>query len=331
MVRLEFASVRRVGKLLAVGVMAFASVGLFGCSACNDEKVTDSGLSIGRRFYMVNDSTIMLDFFYWETVEFYSSYIHGRDEEFRVTDYSAYLVSPYKDTVFREIDYPIYKVPGSMDQVDDGLVFSFLRSDDAYRNLSGDISKAAKWKIAHDGVIATLNVNPGYIDSMDYLVEFRNGQFKDKRILSFHYDGISPGYTYRFFYVWNIAKNSVARWVPTGESAWMSECRDLQWTEEKFRCLEERNEKILVTDENNYVLDSIQTNGCNGVPECFYYSLRFYGNYISDGRQIYKLYDDGQISDEPLFSIYFESYTRGRTVIYQNSGDTIYYSGESIQ
>ena len=46
-------------------------------------------------------------------------------------------------------------------------------------------------------------------------------------------------------------------------------------------------------DENKNVLDSLQTKGC-GLPECFYNSLRFYGNYIGVGHQIYKMYDDGE-------------------------------------
>ena len=71
--------------LLAILALAFACISMWGCMGCSDEKVIDSGTSIGRHFYMVNDSTIMLDFFNWETVEFYSSYIQGRDEEFRVT------------------------------------------------------------------------------------------------------------------------------------------------------------------------------------------------------------------------------------------------------
>ena len=58
-------------------------------------------------------------------------------------------------------------------------------------------------------------------------------------------------------------------------------------------------------DENKNVLDSLQTKGC-GLPECFYNSLRFYGNYIGVGHHIYKMYDDGKIGDKPLFEIDFE-------------------------
>ena len=97
-------------KMLAALVVVFSCLGMWGCMGCSEEKVIDSGTSIGRHFYMVNDSTIMLDFFNWETVEFYSSYIQGRDEEFRVTGYLAYLVNVNKNTVYKRIEFHKYEI-----------------------------------------------------------------------------------------------------------------------------------------------------------------------------------------------------------------------------
>ncbi len=315
-----------MARLLAVAITAFACVCMWGCMGCSEEKVIDSGISIGRNFYMVNDSTIMLDFFNWETVEFYSSYIQGRDEEFRVTGYLAYLVNVNRDTVYKKIDFPENKKSESLDLVEDGLIFFFSNDDYA----TGDVSKASEWRFAQSGNVVKLNAVSGDIDSTDYLVDFRNENFKGKKILSLHDMKLGLEYRSRFFYVWDIAENSIARWEPTGESAWMAECNDIRWTEDGFRCLDEKNGKILMIDENKNVLDSLQTKGC-GLSECFYNSLRFYGNYIGVGHQIYKMYDDGEISDKPLFEIYFEEFTSGRTVLYPSSGDTVYYSEENIK
>lgn len=312
--------------LLAILALAFACIGLWGCTSCSDEKVIDSGTSIGRHFYMVDDSTVMLDFFNWETVEFYSSYIQGRDEEFRVTGYLAYLVNVNRDTVYKKIDFPENKKSESLDQVEDGLILFFSNDDYA----TGDVSKASEWRFAQSGNVVKLNAVSGDIDSTDYLVDFRNENFKGKKILSLHDMKLGLEYKNRVFYVWDIAENSIARWEPTGESAWMAECNDIRWTEDGFRCLDEKNGKILMIDENKNVLDSLQTKGC-GLPECFYNSLRFYGNYIGVGHQIYKMYDDGEIGDKPLFEIYFEEFTSGRTVLYPSSGDTVYYSEENIK
>lgn len=110
-------------RLIGATMTALVCACIWGCMGCSDEKVIDSGTSIGNHFYMVNDSTIMLDFFNWETVEFYSSYIQGRDEETRVTEYLAYLVNVNRDTVYRKIDFPENKKSESLDQVEDGLIF----------------------------------------------------------------------------------------------------------------------------------------------------------------------------------------------------------------
>ena len=316
----------RIRRLLIVALAALACMCVCGCMSCSDEKVIDGGISIGRHFYMVNDSTIMLDFFNWERVEFYSSYIQGRDEEFRVTGYLAYLVNVNRDTVYRKIDFPQNRKSDYLDQVEDGLIFFFSKSDYP----EGNLTRASEWKFAHNGKVAKLNINSGDIDSTDYLVEFRNENFNGKKILSLHDMKLGLEYKSRFFYVWDIAENSIARWEPTGESKWMAECNDIRWTEDGFRCLEEKNGKILMIDENKNVLDSLQTKGCS-FPECFYNSLRFYGNYIGVGPQIYKMYEDGKIGDKPLFEIYFEEFTSGRTVLYTSSGDTVYYSEENIK
>jgi len=312
--------------LLAILALAFACIGLWGCTSCSDEKVIDSGTSIGRHFYMVDDSTVMLDFFNWETVEFYSSYIQGRDEETRALYDFALVVNANRNSVYRRIDFPKTKQKKCLDQILDSLIFYFTPGDDDHAN----ISMLAAWKYLEDKTVSYLNIAPNFVDHTDYLTEFQNGLFKNKRILSIH-DGLSNvEFQSRWFYVWDIAENSIARWEPTGESKWVAECNDIRWIEDGFRCLDEKNGKILMIDESKNVLDSLQTKGC-GLPECFYNSLRFYGSYIGVGHQIYKMYDDGEIGDKPLFEIYFEEFTSGRTVLYPSSGDTVYYSEENIK
>jgi len=320
MTKLEFE------KRLAVLAVALACVCMWGCMGCSDEKVIDSGTSIGRHFYMVDDSTIMLDFFNWETVEFYSSYIHGQDEETRALDDFALVVNANRNSVYNRIEFPKTKTKKCLDQILDSLIFYYTPGDDDHAN----ITMLAVWKYLEDKTVSYLSIIPNFIDHTDYLSEFRNGMFKNKRILSIH-DGLrNVEFQSRWFYIWDIAENSIARWEPTGESAWIAECNDIRWTEERFRCLDEKNGKILMIDENKKVLDSLQMNGC-GLPECFYNSLRFYGNYIGVGHQVYKMYENGEIGDKSLFEIYFEEFTSGRTVLYPSSGDTVYYSEEVIK
>lgn len=85
-----------------------------------------------------------------------------------------------------------------------------------------------------------------------------------------------------------------------------------------------------ITSKRAKALKTVATKCC-GLPECFYNSLRFYGNYIGVGHQIYRMYEDGEIGDKPLFEIYFEEFTSGRTVLYPSSGDTVYYSEKDIK
>lgn len=312
-------------RLIGATMTALVCACMWGCTSCSDEKVIDSGISVGNHFYMVDDSTIMLDFFSWETVEFYSSYIQGRDEETRVTEYLAYLVNVNRDTVYKKIDFPENKKSESLDQVEDGLIFFFSNDDYA----TGDLSKASEWRFAQSGNVVKLNAVSGDIDSTDYLVDFRNENFKGKKILSLHDMKLGFEYRSRFFYVWDIAENSIARWEPTGESKWVAECNDIRWTEKQFRCLMAKGD-IFLFDENKNVLDSL-AKGSYQLDVSANYSLRFYGNYIGVGHHIYKMYDDGKIGDKPLFEIDFELPTRDRTVLYPSSGDTVYYSEENIK
>ena len=315
----------RIRRLLVVVLAALACMSVCGCTSCSGEKVIDRGTSVGNHFYMVDDSTIMLDFLNWETVEFHSSYIQGRDEENRVTGYLAYLVNVNRETVYRKIDFPQNKTSEYLDQVEDNLIFFFSRSDYP----AGNLTKASKWKFAHNDDVVKLNTNSDDIDSTDYLVEFRNENFKGKKILSLHDMKLGFEYRSRFFYVWDIAENSIARWEPTGESKWMAECNDIRWTEKQFRCLMAK-EEILLLDENKKVLDSL-AKGTYRLEVSANYSLRFYGNYIGVGHQIYKMYEDGKIGDKPLFEIDFELPTKDRVALYPSSGDTIYYSEENIK
>ena len=312
-------------RLIVAALAAFACICMWGCMGCSDEKVIDSGISIGRHFYMVDDSTVMLDFFNWETVEFYSSYIQGRDEEFRVTGYLAYLVNVNKDTVYKRIDFPKYEMKESIDQIEDSLILYYVQGKDGFSN----IVELASWKFLNDKTLSKINVYSERVDSTDYLTEFHSGLFKDKKILSLHDMNLGLEYRSRFFYVWDIAENSIARWEPTGESKWVAECHDIRWTEKQFRCLMAKGD-IFLFDENKNVLDSL-AKGSYQLDVSANYSLRFYGNYIGVGHQIYKMYDDGEISDKPLFEIYFEEFTSGRTVLYPSSGDTVYYSEENIK
>ena len=237
----------------------------------------------------------------------------------------AYLVNVNRDTVYKKIDFPENKKSESLDLVEDGLIFFFSNDDYA----TGDVSKASEWRFAQSGNVVKLNAVSGDIDSTDYLVDFRNENFKGKKILSLHDMNLGLAYRSRFFYVWDIAENSIARWEPTGESAWMAECHDIRWTEKQFRCLMAKGD-IFLFDENKNVLDSL-AKGSYQLDVSANYSLRFYGNYIGVGHQIYKMYDDGEIGDKPLFEIYFEEFTSGRTVLYPSSGDTVYYSEENIK
>ncbi len=184
-----------IKRILAVAMTALACVDMWGCTSCSDEKIIDSGISIGRHFYMVNDSTIMLDFFNWETVEFYSSYIQGRDEEFRVTGYLAYLVNINKDTVYKRIDFPKYEMKESIDQIEDNLILYYVQGKDGFSN----VVELASWNFLNDKVLSKINVYSEHVDSTDYLAEFHSELFKDKKILSLHDMNLGLEYKNRFF------------------------------------------------------------------------------------------------------------------------------------
>ena len=287
----------------------------------SDEKVIDSGVNVLRNITMVDDSTIMLELGYWEKVEFYSSYIQGRDEEFRYIDSKFTLINPWNGKVYKEIHVPSEDSEYNRDQVLDSSIIYFKENDSDKTCLT----KVAEWNYLKDAKVNYLLVDSTVVDSTDYLSLFRQNSFRNKRVLTTHGDVWNFEFRNRVYFVWNIDNNSYKRWIPTGESAWIGECNDIQWTEKHFRCIMEKGD-ILLIDENQKVLDSL-AKGNYQLDVSATYSLRFFGNYIGVGNQIYKMYESGEISDTPLFDIHFEN---GGVLFYTSSGDTISYTEENL-
>lgn len=173
-----------------------------------------------------------------------------------------------------------------------------------------------------------LNVDTTSFDSCDYYTRWKEGNLKDFSI-AISDVGLCKSSQQGTFFLYDLKQKIIRKWIPSGNSAWIAECNDIRWTEKQFRCLMAKGD-IFLFDENKNVLDSL-AKGSYQLDVSANYSLRFYGNYIGVGHQIYKMYDDGEIGDKPLFEIYFEEFTSGRTVLYPSSEDTVYYSEENIK
>ncbi len=275
---------KKMYRLFLTAVVVVACVGMWGCMGCSDEKVVDRGVSVGRHFYIVNDSTIMLDFFNWETIEFYSSYIQGSDEETRVVDDFALVVSVNRDSIYDKVYFPETKTKNFLDQVMKNLIFYFTPEEDNHFN----IVMLAGWKFPNEKKVFYINSATNYIDSTDYLTENQNEILKDKKIFSIHDGSWNMEFESRQFFIWDVAKNTFAKWKPTGASAWISDCKDIQWTEKHFRCLKDKDGYVHVLNEMQESLDSLKIAGC-GIDRCYSFGIRFYGNYIGVGHPIYKI------------------------------------------
>lgn len=307
---------------MLIALLSLLALGLFaGCSSCSDEKVIDSGVNVRRDIIMVDDSTIMLELWYWERVEFYSSYIQGRDDEIRYIDSKFILINPWNGKEYREINPPSEDSKYSRDQVLDSSIFYFKQND----NDNTCLTKVGEWNYLKEAKVNFLIVDSTVIDSTDYLSLFRQNSFKNKRVLTTHDDVWNFEFSNRVFFLWNMDNNAYKKWIPTGESAWIRDCKDIQWTEKHFRCLMEKGD-ILLVDENQKVLDSL-AKGTYQLNISSTYGLRFLGNYIGVRNHIYKMDESGEISDKPLFDIYFEN---NGVLFYTSSGDTIFYKRDSL-
>ncbi|MCF0122120.1 MAG: hypothetical protein HUJ74_02770 [Lachnospiraceae bacterium] len=258
----------------------------------------------------------MLEVSYWEEVEFYSSYIQGKDSEVRHKDSKFILTNPMNGKIYKEISVPKEDVRYHRDQVLEKSIAYFKYNEDC-----NCITDLGVWPYLVENGVTFLQRESLIDDTTDYSTQ---GKPSFKRILSTHRSDGRLNFKERHFFVWDTEKNTFAKWIPTGKSEWMTECNDIQWTEKHFRCVLAKD-GILLLDENQMVLDSI-AKGDYHLEESAKYSLRFYGNYIGVGHEIYKMEDNGKISDNPLFEIHLKQ----GAFIYTSTGDTISYTEENL-
>lgn len=174
-----------------------------------------------------------------------------------------------------------------------------------------------------------LNVDTTSFDSCDYYTRWKEGNLKDFSI-AISDVGLCKSSQQGTFFLYDLKQKIIRKWIPSGNSAWIAECNDIQWTENRFRCLDEKNGKIQISDEQGTILDSLAIKGC-GLVECFEYSLRFYGKYIGVGKQIYKMSEAEKIVPEPLFEIDLDLWSNGGAYIHLSNGEVVSYTKEQLR
>ena len=316
--------------LLAILALAFACVSMWGCTSCSDEKVIDRGVNV-QKFAILNDSTLVLFVEYWDEVEFYSGYIQGQEEKTNIVDSKIVLVNPYKNVVYDVLNDE-NKLSSNWTQISDSTAFYF---SEAFKKINySNCNEAHYYK--NVSIInlfkderELLNVDTTSFDSCDYYTRWKEGNLKDFSI-AISDVGLCKSSQQGTFFLYDLKQKIIRKWIPLGNSAWIAECNDIQWTENRFRCLDEKNGKIQISDEQGTILDSLAIKGC-GLVECFEYSLRFYGKYIGVGKQIYKMSEAEKIVTEPLFEIDLDLWSNGGAYIHLSNGEVVSYTKEQLR
>lgn len=317
-------------KMAVIALVAFACEGMWGCMGCSDEKVVDQGVNV-QRFAVLNDTTLALFVEYWDEVEFYSEYIQGQDEKTNIVDSKIVLVNPYKNVVYNVLNDE-NKFSGNWTQISDSAVFYF---SDAFKKINySNCNDAHYYKKASTRNLfkdeeELLNVDTTTFDSSDYFTRWKDGGLKDFTI-AISDVGLCKRFRQGTFFLYNHKQKTISKWIPSGNSAWIAECNDIQWTENKFRCLNEKNGKIQISDEKGTILDSLAVKGCGRV-ECFEDNLRFYGKYIGIGKQVYKISEVEKIAAEPLFEVDLDLWSNGGAYIHLNNGELISFTKEQLR
>jgi len=317
-------------KMLAVLAVAFACVCMWGCMGCSDEKIVDQGINV-QQFAVLNDSTLALFVEYWDEVEFYSEYIQGQDEKTNIVDSKIFLVNPFKNVVYDVLNDE-NKLSRNWTQISDSTVFYF---SDAFKKINySNCNDAHYFKNVSTRNLfkderELLNVDTTFFDSCDYFTRWKEGGLKDFSI-AISDVGLCKSFQQGTFFIYDLKQKTIRKWIPSGNSAWIAECNDIQWTENRFRCLDEKNGKIQISDEKGTILDSLAIKGCGRV-ECFEDSLRFYGRYIGIGKQIYKISEVEKIVAEPLFEIDLDLWSNGGAYIHLNNGELVSYTKEQLR
>lgn len=327
----EFGDVMKMNGLYKIwlSVMCVIVVGMLGgCSSCSEEKVIDRGVSVSR-IAVLNDTTLALSVEYWDEIQFYSEYAQGQDERTDVVDNKIIFVNPFKDTI-----YGVQNANEYWTQISDSVIFYF---EDAFKEQDYyDYNDVYFYKnvlarnLYEDEKEIVLTVDTAAFDSSDYFAIWKQNRFKNFLIAMTHARESRMEFVYTTLFIYDLIQNTIKKWIPTGESAWIGECNDIQWTESKFICIKEKDGKILVLNENQEILESLKTDGC-GLTECFYNSLRFYGHFIGVGNQIYKIIEGQGFSEQPIFEIYLDIGTNGGAYIHLNNGDIISYTKEKLR
>lgn len=317
-------------KMLVIALVAFACVCMWGCMGCSDEKVVDRGVNV-QRFAVLNDSTLALFVEYWDEVEFYSEYIQGQDEKTNIVDSKIVLVNPYKNVVYDVLNDG-NKLSRNWTQISDSTVFYF---GDAFKKINySNCNDAHYYKNVSTRNLfkdesELLNVDTTIFDSCDYFTRWKEGGLKDF-FIAISDVGLCKSFPQGTFFLYDLKQKTIRKWIPSGNSTWIAECNDIQWTDDRFRCLDEKNGKIQIFDEKGTILDSLAIKGCGRV-ECFEDNLRFYGKYIGIGKQIYKISEVEKIAAEPLFEIDLDLWSNGGAYIHLNNGELVSYTKEQLR
>ncbi|MGM9984138.1 MAG: hypothetical protein ACI38O_05555 [Fibrobacter intestinalis] len=246
-------------------------------------------------------------------------------KELTLLEINFFLVNPFEDFIYEKVELNSYYTTSN--QISDDIILSFDYSFEksAYGTYSDAFyyKKATIWNVLKNE--KHLLVVDSASDSSDYFLKWKEGCLKNFLISTTKRSYDMEKFLYKVFFVLDSSTFSIKKWIPSGESAWISDCNDIQWTEHRFRCLMEEDD-IMLLDEKRNVLGSVTKKNYSLDENTTYF--RFYGNYIALGHQIYKMYENGKISDRPLFEVYLDY---GRACVQHANGTIVSYTKNELR
>jgi hypothetical protein len=268
-------------KFSLLGGLLFAGLISILLAGCGQTEVLDSGYDIDD-YGIVNDSTAIVKINYWDHIQKGSNILTSSDDWYAGTGKGLLLVSTKEEKIYKEINI---EKSASKQILDSLLLLWNYVNDEIY------FSKPAYLNIQKENEKIFLDLD-SIADSTDVLKLWNEKKFNDI-VFSIKYSNADLG---RIYFLLELAGRIIKKFVPTGESSWISECADIQLTPQKVRCIKLNSGFVEIEDEKQNVLDSIYVGD-------YYKIVRFLGNYLEIDEKIYEMDENGKINHTPIYTI----------------------------
>lgn len=277
-------------------------------SACSrDDKVVDSRIRT-MLAAVYSDSIALLNVYYENLVESYSSYLQGYDAEWNLVETKFFLVNMYREEVLRELVAPSTPCGTCVFQLDKSNLIFY-----DYKFPPFQVKKVLKWNFEKN-TVENLNVS-------DKKVAFDSLGAKTPIYVFYDNNGVGSSAVRRFYFYLDEKENAF-REVELSDEHWMAKCLDYYYANSVPICLVVDSDDVKLLDDEQNILDSVKIRPVSVV--------RFLGPKLLIDDRIYHFGENGKIDMENWLEIDFGRQGESFPILFSNDSVSVFYGKNNL-